>query len=236
MTEIVVEFLENGEKIEGLLVESGVRLTKVKTSDGKIQIVDTDYVEVKNINFHGEYAEDWLETLASYYKEADVSDIERQEVDGVLKYVKQYIPKHKKGSLFTYEDAISETNRLINKIDGDCQDKSVLESIQGTLEEQQKEILKLRQEMEQLKAKPGIAVSTPLGNICAYESSDPSYPGIFVEVEGNDDGFTSAALVEYQKTDNLIKVHAWKQSEEDPVTSFKWDENQLVNVFKPVSN
>lgn len=233
MTEIQVRFFKDDKELEGVLLESGVTKTKVKTSDGVVHIIDTDFVKIKKINIDCEYAEEWLETMATYYKEADVSDIDRQEVNGVVKYIKQYIPYHRKGKPFKYEDAISETNRLINKIDDNSREKSVMVNIQKTLEEQQEEILKMREEIQQLKSKPGIAVSTPLGNICAYESSDPSYPGIFVEVEGSGDGFSSATLVEYQRMDNQIKVHAWKQSEEDPVTSFRWDENQLVKVFSP---
>lgn len=63
-----------------------------------------------------------------------------------------------------------------------------------------------------------LKVSTKYGEIQATASTDPDYPGIFIEMNGE-----QLALVEYSSSDNRVFLRTWKQGDQyqngDPVSN-----------------
>jgi hypothetical protein len=67
-------------------------------------------------------------------------------------------------------------------------------------------------------ANNSIEVNTPKGKIKAYLSTDPNYPGIYIDI--NDEG---AALIEFQDNTQQHVIHIWRQSNEEPDERIVWD-------------
>ncbi|MGF7535542.1 hypothetical protein AAGG74_17970 [Bacillus mexicanus] len=97
-----------------------------------------------------------------------------------------------------------------------------IDKVGNIMREQQEEIQRLKEKITLLESKSIITISTPFGNIEAKKSCDPNYPGINIDINGPE-GIQNAALVEFDEGN--IKIHNWKQEEEDAVYSYQWNED-----------
>lgn len=73
-----------------------------------------------------------------------------------------------------------------------------------------------------------ICIETVLGKICACESENPDYPGIYIYLEREDGVEIDLIAVEANDISDCIKAFVWKDTSTDEFTnSHIWTKNEL---------
>ena len=110
----------------------------------------------------------------------------------------------------------------------------IYQMVQQLFQQQQEMIRKLQRENANLKAKNTLEIPTSFGKIVASKNDfDTDYPAIFVEVENEDGAAKNVVVVEYMTEEKKVQIHVWNRTQEDPINSYIWDENELVRIFSP---
>lgn len=225
MARLNVIYRDGDVSIEGYIVEADVTNTVIQDKAGKTHKVDSDLVSLLNVEYNDKnlYISKWVKTIAEHYQDAEITEVEREEIQFVLKQLKKLLLGNERKSNEKYKEAIDILQSMGN-LDGE------LDKVKGFIRDQQTEIERLKEELREVKSRPVIDIPTIYGSIRAIRSSDPNYPGVYVDVVDDENGAQSAVLVELNDGD--IKVHNWKQGQEDAISSYCWvDSSRYFDTY-----